>query len=205
VTKVLDILRAKARGDWEAVNEASLSRVWTHTQKAAEKGFAILTSWRQGRTKRENLAEFKKLQADVRGLGLGFFRLRGHWKECKDDTIPYEDCPEELKVDADEPVLFVVGLTLKDAQRLRGKYNQDAVVYGGPETKGVASLVSAGSVNKLGKFNPNTVSTVYSRLRGRPFTFEYVAQSWAEKLVEKQFDPKLGTLIDELRDATEAL
>jgi hypothetical protein len=206
VTKVLDILKAKARGDWEAVNEASLSRVWQHTKKSGERGFAILTSWRAGKSKRENLADFKKLQGEVRGTGSGFFKLLGHWKECQDPDIPYDECPANQLVDSAEPALFVPGLSLKDTKRLGAKYEQDAVVFAGPETKGDVVLVTrGGGVSKLGAFSPGKVSQAYSRVRGRPFVFEYVAQSWGEKLVEKQFDPKLGALIDELRDATEAL
>lgn len=199
VNPMLDILKAKARGDWTGVNEASLSRVWTHTKKAGETGFGILTSWRANLPKSKNLTLFKKLQGEVRSLGLGFFKLRGHWKECQDSTIPYDECPKELLVDSEEPAIFVPGLALKDAKRLRAKYDQDAVVYAGPETKGMVALLTSSGLSMLGSFSPNRISQAYSRLRGRPFVFEYVAQSYSEKLIEVQFDPKLGRLIGELR------
>lgn len=195
-----DILKAKAAGDWEAVNEASLGRVWQHVQQAGEKAFTILTSWRAGFSKAKNLALFKQLEGEVRGLGLGYFKLLGHWRECQDSSIPYDKCPKEQLVDSDEPALFVPGLKLKDAQRLRAKYEQDAVVYAGPETEGEVVLLKSGSTQKIGAFSPNKISQAYSRLRGRSFTFEYLAQSWSEKLLEQHFRAVPQSLIDSARD-----
>jgi hypothetical protein len=206
VVAVQDILKAKARGDWEAVNEASLGRVWQHMQKSGKQSFAILTSWRAGKTKRENIADFKKLQGEVRSLGSGFFKLAGHWKECQDPDIPYEQCPKDQLVDAAEPSLFVTGLKLKDVKRLGARYEQDAIVFGGPETDGKVVLVKrGGGVSDIGSFSPSKVSQAYSRVRGRPFVFEYVAQTWAEKMVEQSLGRDLPSLVDELSDAVDDL
>jgi hypothetical protein len=201
---MLDILSAKAAGRWEAVNEASLSRVWQHAQKAGENGFAILTSWRAGFSKKKNQEIFHRLQQEVRSLDLGFFKLLGHWRECQVD-VPYDECPANELQDSKEPALFVPGMRLKDAKRLRAKYDQDAVIYAGPETEGKVALLTANSLSKLGSFSPGKISQAYSQVRGRPFVFEYVAQTHFEKLIERQFDPKLGRLIDELRSVVSTI
>jgi len=187
-----------ARGDLDALNEASLSRVYQHVKKAKKKSFGILTSWRAGNSKRENLADFKRLAGEVRSLGLGFFKLIGHWKECQDPTVDYAKCPPDQLQDTKEPALFVPGISLKDVKRLGAKYEQDAVVYGGPDTDGKVMLIPrGGSMSSLGSFSPNKIAQAYSRVRGRPFTFEYVTQSWGESMIEQ-------TLINELRRAVDA-
>ena len=192
-----DILAA--RGDPDAVNEASLGRVFQHVKNINEKSFGILTSWRAGKSKRENLSDFKRLAGEVRGLGLGFFKLRGHWKECQDPSVDYADCPPGQLEDTKEPALFVPGITLQDVKRLGRKYEQDAVVYGGPDTKGKVMLIMrGGSMSSLGGFSPNKIAQAYSRVRGRAFTFEYVAQTWGESMIEQR-------LINELRTAVSGL
>ena len=187
-----------ARGDPDAMNEASLGRVYQHVKNSEKKSFGILTSWRAGSSKRENLANFKRLAGEVRSLGLGFFKLLGHWKECQDPNIDYAKCPPDQLEDTKEPALFVPGISLEDVKRLGNKYEQDAVVYAGPDTGGKVQLVfRGGSTTSIGKFSPSKIAQAYSRVRGRPFTFEYVVQTWSESLIEQ-------SLIDELRHAVDA-
>lgn len=186
----LDILKARARGDWTAVNEASLGRVYKHYEKASEgkQSFTILTAYRGARTPAENRAQQKKLEGDLRGLGLGFSKLKGHWQECQDPNINYGDCPKALLKDTAEPSLFVVGLARKDAERLQKKYEQDAIVYAGPDTEGKVVLIyNDGTQKEIGEFSPHQVAQAYSRVKGVAFAFEYVAQSYAEALIESKF------------------
>ena len=61
------------------INEASLGRVYQHITRDASKSFAILTAFRGGNSKQQNLQRNKKLQSDVRSLGLGFFKVKGYW------------------------------------------------------------------------------------------------------------------------------
>ena len=74
------------------------------------------------------------------------------------------------------------------AIKLCRKYEQDAVVYLGPEAKGDAVLLfKNGSSQSIGKFNPSKIAQAYSRVRGGSFVFEgweYIAQTSGEALID---------------------
>lgn len=188
----IDLMLAKKLGNKEGIHEASLGRVMQHAENADDTGFAIVTSWRQSLSRRENLRRFSDLKNSIRALGLGFNTLSGHWRECQDPTVNYDDCPEEELVDAVEPSLFVTGIDLEQAHKLGNEYGQDAIVYAGPETDGETALVFRnGDEMKLGKFSPMSIGQAYSELKsGRSFRFEYVewpTQGRTEALMESSF------------------
>lgn len=205
----LDILVARDAGNKQAVHEASLSRVMQHAGNADTTGFAILTSWRQNLSKPQNISRFAQLKAAVRGKGLGFNTLQGHWRECQDSTVSYEDCPPDQLVDAVEPSLFITGISMEDAQALGNAYDQDAVVFAGPETQGRVVLVfRSGDTMDIGSFSPMSIGQAYSELRtgggktggskpgqglgkvDRNFRFEYVSwptQGHVESLMEQSY------------------
>lgn len=189
VVSFREVLEAKADGCPVLLNEVSLSRVYRHVTKGEP--WAIITSWRAGLSPAENRKRLGQLQGQIRSLGLGFFKLMGHWRECQDDSIPYKDCPPDQLVDAVEPSLFVPGLKQRDAVRLMARYDQDAIVYAGPETDGKVSLLyRQGGQDLIGTFHPGRIAQAYSRLKGRTFTFEgfeYVAQGHVEAMVEQVF------------------
>lgn len=194
-----DILAAKDKGP-RAVHEASLGRVFQHMKKSGERSLGILSAYRKEFRKdpKVNPQRDKNLQADLRSLGYGFFRLIGYWKECQDDKIPYAKCPEEKKELVREPSLFVPGMTLQVLVDLVRRYNQDAGVYLGPETGGQAWLVFPdGSTAALGSFTPSKVSDIYSRVKGRPFVFEWVPQGEQEQLEYEQWLRASGKLTHE--------
>jgi hypothetical protein len=175
------VLSARKDKDPVRLNEASLGRVYSHLQAAGDKSFAILTSWRQGVTDKVNRANLGELEASVRSAGLGFFKLLGHWKE------------EGQEKATSEPSLFVPGASKALATKLGTKYNQDAVIYAGPDTNGKVTLVFRdGGEQNLGKFNPGKIAQAYSSLRGRTFTFEgweYPAQTFVEGLIARGSRP----------------
>lgn len=196
-TNFLEILTAKNAGNKTAIHEASLGRIMQHAQNAPEKGFAILTSWRQQYMRAQNLSRFAKLKGAIRGKGHGFNVLVGHWQECQDPAVPYEKCPPDQLVDATEPSLFVTGITLEDAKDLGNSYEQDAIIFAGPETGGKVQLVfKDGGTMDIGSFSPMAIAQAYSELRGgkkkaaRHFRFEYVewpTQGQTEALLEQSF------------------
>ena len=167
-----------ARANRSSLNEVSLGRVYQHLQSANEKSFAILTSWRQGVSVQANNKSFEALKGKIRGSGLGFFKLVGHWKE---------EGQEEATA---EPSLFVPGISKQQAVGLGLSYNQDAVIYGGPETQGLVTLIfKGGGEQSIGKFHPGRIAQAYSSLRGKTFTFEgfeYPAQTFVEGLIERE-------------------
>ena len=157
------ILRAKAQG-LDALNEASLGRVYQHYLKSKKTSFGILTSWREKEEDPknvENKRNFKALRNDIRSAGLGFFRLLGHWKQVGQDEVTAE------------PSLFVPGISKQLITKLSRKYDQDAVVWSGPETGGNVILIArGGSEQSIGKFHPGRIAQFYSSVRGGSFTFE---------------------------------
>ena len=169
-----DIALAIKSGNKKDINEASLGRVYQHITRNASKSFAILTAFRGGYSKQENLQRNKKLQGDVRSLGHGFFKVKGYWVECQDPDIEYSKCPDDMKVPVVEDSLFVPNITRKEAVKLGKKYDQDAVIYMGEETDNQVELVSksGSSIMKLGKFNPSKIAQAYTRIKGSSFTFE---------------------------------
>jgi len=200
-----DIVRALKAGDFETVNEATLSRLYRHYVAAKEgKGsFAILTSWRVNpnepdtpewhKFNEENNRKFKELQRLLRGWGYGFNKLKGYWLECTDDTYDYHDCPKDKLARTIEPALFVPDITLDHALEVMERYKQNAIIYSGPETSGqVTAFYANGKKEVLGKFNPNLVKATWERLRklqgwselrGRKFVFEGFfrpPESWIE-------------------------
>lgn len=190
------IVEAREAGDVELLCEASLGRVYQHVLKASTKSLAILTAFRGGRSKNDNLDANKKLMGDIRSLGLGAFKLRGRWRECQDPSIPYDDCPQAKMLDVGEPSMGVVGIEKKQAARLGKKYDQDAIVYLGPETDGKAILIfKDGKELVIGAFKPQRIAQAYSKVKGKSFVFEgweYPAQTHVEVLIEQAVAREAG-------------
>lgn len=200
----LDLVAARELGP-EAINEVSLSRIWQHTQKAGEKSFGIITAYRGAFPKRENIARNGRLKQDLRSAGLGFAEMTGHWQECQDAAIPWQDCPKELLSDVTEESLFVPGITLDLINRLGKKNDQDAWVYAGADTQGDVMLMGdAGPITNLGSFHPGRIAQAYSKLKGsRTFIFEARAGGFMEGLIERE--ARRGSKFEALQARVEEL
>ena len=187
-----DIAIAIKGGNKVEINEASLGRVYQHITRDASKSFAILTAFRGGNSKQQNLQRNKKLQSDVRSLGLGFFKVKGYWVECQDPDLEYAQCPDDMKIPVVEESLFVPNISREQAVKLGKKYEQDAVIYSGEETDNNVELVSktGTSIMMLGKFSPSKIAQAYTRIKGSSFTFEgfeYRPTGQMESLVFQNF------------------
>lgn len=190
-----DVWEAKRSGDRERLNEASLGRVYQHVMKADVKSLGIITAFRGKNTGKENAALNKKLGAEIRSAGHGFFRLRGHWRECQDKKVAYKDCPEKDLIDVVELSYGVVGISKELIAKLGRKYNQDSVVYLGPDTGGKAILIfKTGTEEKIGSFHPQKIAQAYSRVKGKTFIFEWVVQSFSDALIEQVLTRNRGSL-----------
>lgn len=211
---VREILKARIQGHKKKLFEASLGRIMQHVEKAKTEGFAILTSWRQSNDKKTNLANFQALQGFVRAKGLGYIQLQGHWQECQDLNVDYDKCPPEQLKDSVEPSIMVFKIDQETAVELGKKFDQDAVVYAGPETQGQVRLhFKDGSTMDLGAFSPMTIGQAYSEYRAkqdrkvkpgayerspRHFQFEafsYPAQSFIEKTIEEAVIKELRIMV----------
>ena len=209
---IRQIIEAELSNQLSQLFEGSLSRIMQHVKNAKEKGFAILTSWRQSNEKAANIANFQALKGKVREKGLGFIQLRGHWQECQDPEVKYDECPPDQMADSIEPSLMVIGLDLKSAMALGEAYQQDAVVYAGPETGGMVQLhFKDGSTMDIGTFSPMAIGQAFSEYRSKKsgdmskvarfFKFEghsYPAQTHLEKLVEAQMLKNIEKLMEGL-------
>jgi len=161
-----DVINAKTRDE---LNEVSLGRVYQHIQKENIDSWAILTSYRDENKPSKNKSDFKRLQQQIRSADLGFFKLVGHGQE--------EDETGEVQT-VKEPSLFVPDIDYGLAVRLMNQYNQFAIVYSGPETKGNVSLVEKdGKQTNLGKFKPQKIAQFYSKIKGKSFVFELKAST----------------------------
>jgi len=136
MTNYNKIALAKKHNNKAQLFESSLGRIWYHIQDTSNKSFAILTSWRHSQSKNDNLRDFTSLRSGLRNAGYGFVIAKGHWKECQDPNMSYDQCPADQLVDSKEPSLIVPGITKDEATELGNKFKQDAIVFGGPETNG---------------------------------------------------------------------
>lgn len=171
------------RGPYK-LDEASLARAYQHVVEKKVPSWGMLTAYRYANTKKENVEANKALEADLRGKGYGFFKVEGHWQECQDANLNYVECPKDKLQDSIEISLFVPHLKHEDAKSLCKKYEQDAVIYGGTETKGNAHLIyKNGTEDNIGVFQPGKVSQAYSKIKGgKTFVF---AHKKAEKKVKE--------------------
>jgi hypothetical protein len=137
------------------------------------KNWGMMTAYRYANTPNQNKKLNKELEGQLRKMGHGFFKVEGHWVECQDGNLSYEDCPKNLLKDAIEESLFVPNISAKEIHKLGKKYGQDAVIFGGEETKGNATLIfKDGKVENIGKFSPNKIQQAYSKLKGgKTFVF----------------------------------
>lgn len=173
------------------LNEASISRLWKHTQ---ERNIGIVTAFRGRYTKQENLKRNAQLRNDIRAAGYGFYTIEGHY---------IEGYGSEASKDVKEQSFLVIGDKGDDSGRLKGflkkagaKYNQDSIFY--KKFDDTAVLIGTQSKDEdgnavtfpgknteftVGKFQPMKMGQFYSKMRGKPFVFESYeeAQGFFEK------------------------
>jgi hypothetical protein len=150
------------------LDEASLGRVYQHVNSDKNvKSWGMVTAFRSLNTPKKNRQLNKELEAQIRGKKLGFFKVEGYWRECQDSDLAYADCPKEKLKDSIETTFFIPNISIKDIHKFGKQYNQDSVLYGGPETKGNAHLIwRDGSQDNVGKFHPNIIQQAYSKMKG---------------------------------------
>ena len=141
------------------IQEASLSRVWQHTQ--SDRPIALLTAFRGEYDREENVRRNKQLAATVRKLGYGFFFVDGYW-------IENQGTPEEVHVSEDS--LFVIAPEGSDEKfrqqmiELGGKYNQDGVLVKDKDGAKVYDK-SGGVMFDVGTLSPGKAGEMYTKLR----------------------------------------
>lgn len=154
------------------LDEASLARAYQHVVDKKVPNWGMATAYRYSNTPKENQKLNKQLEADIRAKGLGFFKIEGHWRECQDPNIKYADCPSDKMIDSVEETLFIPNASKEFMASIAKKYNQDAVVYGGNDTKGNATLIFRdGGMESIGKFHPQQTAQAFSKFKNKERTF----------------------------------
>jgi hypothetical protein len=184
------------------LDEASMGRIYQHiVSNPKTNSWAVITASRGENSPAENAKRNKDLENDLRKMGLGFVHADGMWRECKNQSIEYKDCPEELKVPSEEKVLFIPNIPKDKAVELGKKYQQDSVLYADEETKskGEATFIDSksGEEFNIGKFTPGKVAQGYTKMKGdKVFTFLQPGEK-GEKPKEqpKKNDMKLKSLL----------
>lgn len=158
----------------DPILEASLGRVMTHILGAGVKSFAILTSWRSSLPLSVNKKNFEAFKVMIRMLNLGFVPVKGKWKDAETGEI------------VSEPSLLIPGCSKAQAHRWGNLFDQDAVVYAGPEFGSSAGIINKdGSSFTFAKVKANTeMGDVYSMIKGKTFAFEGVQRSSFRSIVE---------------------
>ena len=163
--------------------EASLTRMLSLSSMP----WIIITAYRKlnangsDRTQKENINYNLELRSKFNFMKMGVHQLIGHWKECKNKDISYQDCPESDKVDVVERSYFVPMQKEMDVDEFKKKlfslskeYDQDAIVFS--DGKDISLLFRDGSQSSLGqKIGLNQIGQVYSQhilKQNVPFVFE---------------------------------
>lgn len=163
------------------LDEASLNRAYQHVVQKNVPSWGMMTAYRYANNKKENNVKNKELEQDLRKLGYGFFKVEGHWQECQDPNLNYVDCSQDQLQDSVEQSLFVPGITKEDSLALCKKYEQDAVIYGGKDTKGNAHLLfKNGGEDNIGSFKTGKVEQAFSKIKGNK-TFVFKARAKGER------------------------
>jgi len=178
------------------IDESSLGRVYQHVSGNPNvNSWGMMSGFRAANTKQQNKKASKQLESDLRGMNLGFFKVEGHWKECQDSNISWQECPPDKLKDSVEESYFIPNIEEDALLMLTKKYNQDAAVYGDKENKGRAQLLfKNGNKEDIGQFNANKISNAYSKLKGdRSFLFSKSADDKKDK--DKKSDTKIKDLL----------
>lgn len=88
------------------ITEAGLSRVLNSIDKS--ESFAIITAYKHEYDKKENIERNRKLRVEFNSRKMGVYQLVGHWRECQDDTVDYNNCPKNKLIDVIERSYLVI-------------------------------------------------------------------------------------------------
>ena len=172
------ILEAK---DLDELNERSLGRVFHHVQAAGHKSFMIGTYYKSNESPERNEAHRAAFMSYLKSQKLGFIPMVGHGQERDEKT-------GKIHVSS-EPSFMIPGAGLHHAKHIMAMHNQTGVIYSGPETQGHVHLhLDDGGHLDLGKFHPGRVAQFYSKVKGKPFTFEEdFTGGWVENMARFKF------------------
>ncbi len=170
----------KSFGDWvyeksEFDNITYCESSLTRMLSLSSMPWVIITAYRKlnadgsDRTQKENINYNLELRSKLNSMKMGVHQLIGHWRECKDKDISYQDCPESDKVDVVERSYFVPMPKEMDVDKfkeillsLNDEYQQDAIIFS--DGKDINLLFPKGGQASLGqKTGLNQIGQAYSQ------------------------------------------
>jgi len=171
------------------ISEAGLSRLLSKYNDG--KGtFAIITAYRSEEngkklSKQDKIKLNRKLRTKLNSLKLGVYQLVGHWRECSDPDIEYENCPKNMLIDVIERSYFVPkNQSLTDDEfeqlilKLVKEFNQDGALLYRDNMSYI--LWKSGNKDKEGKnLTLGKIAKAYSQYVKKintPFVFEGIEQ-----------------------------
>jgi len=167
------------------INEVKLGRVLQHFE--SDKVVVILTGFRGDKSQKENEQRNKKIAAEFRKAGYGFFYVDGYWIENK-------GTPEEVKVSEDS--IFAIAdkeyekSFIDLAHDQANKYDQDAIFV---KTENKVYLLYKNGKEEIldSTFKANKLGDFYTKLRGKGknstflFESERISKGYFASLIEK--------------------
>lgn len=160
------------------ISESGFSRV---VSALKDKEFGIITAYRSEFDKKENIKRNRSLRGTLDSNKMGGYPLVGHWKECQDPNIEYDECPADMMVDAVERSYLVPKPDSMDSEQFRQifiklaqKFEQDGVIIRNAE--GIFFMDKSGGMHKVGNKSAfNQIGQAYSqhvKKSNIPFVFE---------------------------------
>lgn len=159
----INILNKMKLDDLFLFESSGFNKITKHINDPDTESWAILTSWRAENTPEQNKSDFKELKNTLKSKKLGFIQMEGVGQE--------KDPATKKTIQVKEPSLFVPNISLEQAQKIRKKYDQFAIVYSGIETDHMIMLIEKSRKTNLGKFRPNKIGQFFSKVSGKTFTF----------------------------------
>ena len=182
----------KSFGDWayeksEFDNITYCESSLTRMLSLSSMPWVIITAYRKLNadgskiSKEENINRNLELRSKLNSMKMGVHQLIGHWRECKDSSIPYQDCPDNNKVDVVERSYFVPMPKEMDVDKFKEillslgeKYEQDAIIFS--DGKDINLMYPSGGKDSIGqKIGLNQIGQAYSQhilKQNVPFVFE---------------------------------
>lgn len=141
----------------DKITESTLNRLQKRWEGSISDSWSILTAWQSNLDPTSNKTNMKYLQSFLRSKGYGYTKLKGVWEG------------------ESEPSFWVDGISFADTKNIAAKFNQEAVIYYGPDSQNKIVLVDKGgrTLTSFSKFVPNAVAQAYSKFKGRSFVFEF--------------------------------
>lgn len=183
----------------EFLNEASLSRIW---QKTKDYDTGAITAFRDEKTRKENLADNKKVLAYLLDKGYSVIKVKGSYIENFGSKDAKEKGEESFFVADTEKS----GKLKDDLIKLGRKYDQDSILWVEKDKPGVLIGTSKRSNSYPGydkvvvvgkpKFG-EAKGQFFSRVRGRQFAFEEMTVpptrngKWAMSLMAQEVEKSL--------------